>query len=143
MRRSSWIVGLAVFLLLAALAVVGHWARRDPVGGCALDGGHIEPRYRVRVLGAEGRDHEFCCIRCAELWLSRQRRRPRAVLVTDEASGREVEAASAYFVRSEVVSTPTTGNRVHAFAEACDAERHAAAARGRVLAGPERPFAAE
>lgn len=131
---------VAGLLLLGALPVVRHWAWRPPPGRCALDGVAIEPLYRVRVQDARGRDHEFCCVRCAELWLGRGREPPRAVFVTDEASGREVDAAAAHFVRSGVVTTPTTGNRVHAFATSADAARHAEVARGRVLRESERPF---
>ncbi len=142
MRRSEWVIGLAGLLVLAALPVIGNRVRRPAGDRCALDGVRIDPLYRARVRDHEGRDHAFCCVRCAELWLSRQRPGPQAVYVTDEASGREVEATSAHFVRSTVVTVPTTGNRVHAFADRADAERHAETARGRVLVGPERPFAA-
>ena len=142
MSRAQWITGLIGLLLAAALPGIGHLARRVPAGRCALDGVAIEPLYRVRVEDDQGRDHEFCCIHCAELWLGRQQAKPRAVYVTDEAGGREIDAPSAYFVRSAVDTTPTVGNRVHAFARRADAERHAAAARGRLLSDAERPFAA-
>jgi hypothetical protein len=74
------------------------------------------------------------------MWLARQGARPREVYVTDEASGAEIDAASAYFVRSLVVTTPTTGNRVHAFRDRADAERHAEVAHGTLLNGTERPL---
>jgi hypothetical protein len=141
-RASYWIAGLLGLLVVVGLPLAGHWARRPPERRCALDGGPLEPHYRVRVVDAEGSACEFCCIRCAEIWLGRQRQPPQAVYVTDEASGQEVEVASAYFVRSLVVTTPTTGNRIHAFRHRADAEKHAAAFGGRVLQGPERPFAA-
>jgi hypothetical protein len=134
---------VAGLLLLGALPVVRHWAWRPPPGRCALDGVAIDPPYRVRVHDARGRDHEFCCVRCAELWLGRRREPPRAAFVTDEATGGEIDAAQAHFVRSSVVTTPTTGNRVHAFASPADAARHAEVARGRLLTGPERPFQEE
>ena len=140
MTRSQWIAGGAGLLLAVALPVIGHLARRAPAGRCALDGVAIEPRYRVRVR-EDGRDYEFCCVHCAELWLGRQAPRSRTVFVTDEAGGREIDAASAWFIRSAVVTTPTTGNRVHAFATRADAERHAESAHGRLLTGPDRPFA--
>lgn len=143
MSRSEWIVGLAGLLLLALLPLAGHWLRRDSAGRCTLDGVRIEPRYRVRVLDAAGRDREFCCIRCAELWLQRQTNPPLAIRVTDENSGDEIDASAAHFVRSSIVTAPTTGNRIHAFADRANAERHADAANGLILEGPERPFAPE
>jgi hypothetical protein len=94
----------------------------------------------VRVEEEDGRQRVFCSVRCAQLWLARGQPPPRAVFVTDEASGREVEAHRAFFVRSAVVTPPTTRNRTHAFAERADAARHAAAFRGAVLTTDERPF---
>jgi hypothetical protein len=131
-------IGLAGLILLAATAVVGSRLRHPPAGRCALDGVAVEPRYRVRVGG-----HEFCCVRCAELWLGRREAGGQPVRVTDEATGREIDAASAYFVRSMVVTAPATGCRVHAFADRADAERHAESAHGQLLSGSDRPFAAE
>jgi hypothetical protein len=131
---------LAVVAVAVLLALAGSYVRRRPAGGCAYDGVAIEPLYRVRVVDDEGQDRVFCCIRCAELWLEGRRAPPRAVFVTDERSGQEVAAAAAWFVRSGVVTTPTSGNRVHTFRDRADAERHAATARGQVLDAAERPF---
>jgi hypothetical protein len=140
LRPKRWHVVLALLALVVGLAVLGAWMRRGDRGRCALDGVRIEPRYRVRVVDAEGTGREFCCVRCARRWLEDQKAAPRAVYVTDEASGQEVEADRAFFVRSAVVTTPTSGNRVHAFARRGDAEHHAAAAHGRLLDGSDRPF---
>ena len=139
-RTSRWHIVLAVLIVAVALAVAGSWSRRRAPGRCALDGAPIEPLYRVRVVDGHGHSHDFCCVRCAELWLEGQMARPREVHVTDESGGGEVEANRAYFVRSSVVTTATTGNRIHAFKDREDAERHAAAAGGRLLTGTDRPF---
>jgi len=143
MRTSRWQVVLAVLVVVVGLALAGSWARRGITGRCALDGAAVDRIYRVRVVDEEGPSHDFCCIRCAELWLAAREGSPRALYVTDEASGEEVEAGRAWYVRSSVVTRATTGNRVHAFRERQDAERHAATAGGRVLTGADRPFAAE
>jgi hypothetical protein len=74
------------------------------------------------------------------LWLDARRDRPRAVLVTDEATGEEYETTEVIFVRSSVVTQAATGNRVHAFRNRRDAEKHAAGAGGRILEGADRPF---
>jgi hypothetical protein len=94
----------------------------------------------VRVVDAQGQIHLFCCIYCAELWLAHQEAKPAAVFVTDEATGQEIDAASAWFVRSSVVTVAHTRNRVHAFGKHRDASRHAEAAQGKVLQDTERPF---
>jgi len=131
------LIGLA---MAAALPVLGHWARHSPGPVCALDGVKIDPLFQVRVVDDRGTSHRFCCIGCAEAWLTRDQAGAAAVYVTDEATGKEIDAASAYFVRSSVVTTPATGNRIHAFQHQVDAERHADACGGRVLSGAEKPL---
>jgi hypothetical protein len=101
----------------------------------------LEPLYRVRIVDNAGQSHEFCCIRCAEIWLQHQAGGSAAVFVTDEASGDEIEAGSATFLRSRVVTMPATGNRTHAYRNRADAEKHAARWQGTILTPPERPFA--
>src|SRR5687767_8925287 len=135
MRKLEWIIGLALLLVAAALPLAGHWARRGAAVTCAYDGAEIDRAYRVRVVDHRGGEHEFCCIRCAEFWLEGQKAVPREVFVTDEPSLEEVDASAAYFVRSSVVTTPTTRNRVHAFRHRQDAQRHADSAGGTILSG--------
>src|SRR5205085_4492845 len=125
---------------VVALPLAGHWARRHTKQGCALDGEKVQPIYQVELVDDQERRHQFCCLRCAEIWLRRQRVAPRAILVTDEASGQAIDSAAACYVRSSVVTTPTTGNRIHVFARRADAEKHAAAFAGAVLSEVERPF---
>jgi hypothetical protein len=133
-------VGLVV---VVGLPLAGHWARRHPAESCALDGVTIPPLYRVEVVDVRGYPHAFCCVRCAEMWLENAHGEPRAITVTDEASGQAVDADRAWFVRSSVVTMPTTGNRIHAFRNRADAERHADLHLGTVLSDAEKPFAAE
>ena len=139
MRKSEWTTGLVYLCVLAMLPFAGHWTRRGAGRSCAYDGGKIEPLYKVRVVDRQGRDFEFCCIHCTEMWL-RKEAEPQAVCVTDEISGEETEASSAYFVRSFAVTNKTTGNRVHAFRTERDAEDHARSFRGRLLDEGEKPF---
>jgi hypothetical protein len=87
-----------------------------------------------------GGSHVFCCVRCAGRWLARQAERPAAAYVTDEASREEIDAASAFFVQSTVVTNPVTGNRTHVFRSPADAEEHARLYAGWLLTGEERPF---
>jgi hypothetical protein len=128
-------------IVVVGLPLLGAWWRHRGGPGCALDGMKINPAYRVDVTDAEGRTHSFCCIRCAEMWLEKQSAAPQGITVTDELSGEPVDAGKAYFVRSLLVNMHTTGNRIHAFRNRADAEKHAESEHGTVLSGAERPFA--
>lgn len=140
MRRREWLLATGL-VLSALLPVIGKGCRRA-AAGCAFDGAPIQPLYHVRVLGPRG-SRSFCCVRCAGWWLEREPARSPRVLVTDEAAGKEIPAARAYFVRSSVVTNPVTGNRVHAFARLQDARRHAALYGGVLLESVEKPFGGE
>lgn len=141
-KRWSILLVLAGLLVAVGLPLVGTWARRHAPPRCELDGLAVEPPYQVRVVDGAGGSHRFCCVRCATGWLARQGETPAAVLVTDEAGGGEVDARSAYFVRSGVVTNSVTGNRVHAFRDRADAEQHARDCGGTLLEGAARPFEA-
>jgi hypothetical protein len=138
----SWRVSLASLLLAIGLPVVGHSLRRSGLERCALDGVAVLPIFRARMVGVASHSRVFCCVHCAELWLEHAPNDAAEVIVTDEVSGREIDASLATFVRSQVMTVPTSGNRVHVFAERSAAEAHAASAHGRVLRGTDRPFAA-
>jgi hypothetical protein len=101
----------------------------------------LVPRYRVRIVDAAGDSHQFCCIRCAELWLNNHTAEARLVFVTDEVSAEEIEATAATYVRSLITTMPATGNRLHAFRDPADAGKHAAQWQGTILTPAERPFA--
>lgn len=140
MMKSPWWLSLAGLMLLMGVAVLGRWLRPGAENRCALDGGTLEPLYQIRIVDGQGASHLFCCVRCAELWLVRQPTAPAVIWATDEAGGGELEISKAYFVRSGIVTTPTTGNRIHVFKNRGDAEIHARENRGKLLQGEERPF---
>jgi hypothetical protein len=141
--RSRLLLFLAGLLVVVGLPLAGKWARRRAGPRCELNGLTIQLLYQVRIVDRAGASHRFCCVRCAARWLARQEDRPRAVYVTDEAGGAEVDSRSAIFVRSLVLTNPITGNRVHAFRDRADAEEHARAYGGEELTGVERPFSFE
>lgn len=142
MTRKQFQWGLVwTLLVVVGLPAAGNWYRRQRRPQCALDGAAIEPIYAVEIVDAKKKVHRFCCIRCAEYWLAQQTGAVGEVRVTDEVTGAAVEAAEAFFVRSAIVTNHTTGNCIHAFRALHDAEEHAAANRGRLLSGEERPFA--
>jgi hypothetical protein len=131
---------LAGLLVVVGLPVAGKLARRNGPLRCEFDGLRIEPVYQVRVLDGNGQSHRFCCPQCADHWLARQTDRPEKVLVTDEASGMEIDARSAYFVQSTVITNPITRSRLHAFRNRVDADQHLSQFGGFDLTEAERPF---
>jgi hypothetical protein len=134
---------LVALTLVVGLPLAGKWARRGGRARCALDGLAVEPSCAVRVEGQPDGARRYCCIDCARRGLARQAARGGRVYVTDEAGGGEVDAVSAWFVRSRVVTNPVTGNRVHAFGRRADAEEHVRVFGGWLLTGGERPFEAD
>src|SRR5262245_6698493 len=142
--KNSRLIILTGFLALVLLPVAGFLVRSSREPGCALDGMVVDPTCRVRIQEGD-KNYEFCCVRCAELWLKRQPKRPRDIFVTDEPSGQEIPALTAYFVRNQVVTMPVTGNRVHAFKDPLEADKYAndPVSRGTVLEKSDRPFAQE
>jgi hypothetical protein len=137
--RLAFALGLAVLaaLPLAARALGGS-------GGvaprCAGDGRPLGAA-AVRVVSGAA-ERRFCGVSCADRWCGARGEDVGEVFVVDEASGAEVPAGAAHFVRS-VVAHPATKDRVHAFARREDALRHARAYAGALLDGEERPFAPE
>ena len=136
-RARLWLLG-ACAAVVVGLPLAGRWLRPRSVGRCALDGLKVEPLYQVRVVEAAGESRLFCCVRCADRWLATVDARPAAVYVTDEATGDEIDAAMAWFVKSAVVTNPVTRNRVHAFRDRADAEAHARDFHGDVLEKGDR-----
>jgi hypothetical protein len=132
-----FVLGLAA---LAALPAAARALRSDATERCALDGVAVAPRRRVRAVDASGRRLSFCCVDCAAAWIAAASAPPREVFVTDEATGAEIPAADAWFVRSSVVACPETGCRIHVFAAEAGARRNAESFRGTVLAGDDRPI---
>ncbi len=128
------------FLIAALIPVLASWLRNGGPATCALDGQSLQPIFQVRIQDIGGETQSFCCIRCAQIWLERRNKVPVAVMVTDERSGREIDLSEAHFVRSSVVTSPSTGNRLHVFLHESDAAIHAARFRGKVLSGLEQPF---
>jgi hypothetical protein len=140
--RSRLLLLLGCLLVVVGLPLAGKWLRRQRGPRCTLDGLAIEPLYEVRIVDSAGAAQRFCCIHCAVSWLARRGERPGAIYVTDEVSGEEIDARSAHFVQSAVVTNPITRNRVHVFRDRADAEEHVRAFGGQLLTGAERPFAA-
>ena len=132
--------GLLGLVVVIGLPLAGWQARRTARSGCTLDGTTIDPAYRVEVVEDDGHAYDFCCPRCAVIWLGQQPTPPAAIKVTDETSGALIDASVAWYVRSSIVTVPNTGNRLHAFRDRADAERHAGSFQGAVLPTSENLF---
>jgi hypothetical protein len=133
-------------LVLAVLPVVRRLAVAPASHEhCCFDGLPIDPRHRVRIATADDSDNSlsFCSIGCAEGWVRASGASPRAVYVTDEPTGSEIDIRQATIVQSRVVVHAGTGDRRHVFRRTTDAASHAAQHQGRILAGKRRPFSAE
>lgn len=140
MTRRQAALAAVWLLVVVGLPCLGHVTRQRRAGRCAFDGLTITPIYRVKLVDQAGQTAEFCCLECALRWQAT--RGPAAqVWVTDEISGQQIASQDAVFVRSPVITTPATGNCVHAFASTADAQRHIRSSGGRILLGPGRPFA--
>lgn len=135
-----WSSGIAGLVCVGLLPVAAHWIRGDREARCAWDGLALERIYVVRIIEGPESVFSFCCVRCAEQWLSQRRNMSVTILVTDEASGEEIEASAAHYVRSTVVTNSVTGNRCHVFGNVQDAQKHAKAASGQLLTTTKQPF---
>ena len=139
MSRASvlCVLGLAI---AATLPVAGAWFRPLPTARCARDGVALESAPIATVIDAAGAHKEFCSIACADAWAALRARSVARIVVRDADTGAEIDAADAWYVRSSIVVSPATGDRVHAFSSRSAAESHAAAFRGMLLPSGELPF---
>ena len=125
---------------VAALPFVGSAMRADDAERCALDGVAISSGTATQITDSAGRTTPFCCVDCAQGWLSRSGDVPLEILVTDETTGQLVSASDAWFVRSRVVAHAASGCHIHTFALESDALRHIDAYGGILLSRAERPL---
>ncbi len=140
MRAPRWLPGAAALLAIAALPLVAE-RLRAPVERCEMDGVALAPSFRVRVLGEDGEAHAFCGVTCAQAYVERRGVEPREILVM--AGGREIDADTAWFVRTVANRSNGAPDGLRVFAARDDALRHVAAYGGTVLAGADRPFGGE
>ena len=140
MSKTAWkrLLFPGALALAAALPLLGHAIGGRTGAGCAADGVALAGSPVVKLVSEDGDDISFCCVGCAEAWPASPS--SRQILVTDELTGRMIDARDAWFVRSLVVAQPATEDRVHAFASEEEARRHLGAYRGVLLTGRLHPF---
>lgn len=141
MSRRGWIPRTLALLGLAILPLAADRLRSQEER-CALDGVEIAHAFRTHVVDADGLDHAFCGVRCARLWVERQERPPRSVWVTDCASGRELDATSAWYVHALTTRTDGAPDSIRTFATLEEARRFVEAYGGELFLASQRPFLA-
>ena len=135
-----WLTCAGIVLVATLLPFASTRLAGPPGERCARDGVALGRLLQVRIEAAAGTEHRFCSVRCAEDWLRRSGETATAIRVIDEASGREIDADRAHWVRSQILTSRESNESLHAFARAADARAHAEAYRGQVLSEEERPL---
>ncbi len=136
MRRSLFINALILAASLSALVVVLQ--KSSSSIRCSLDGSQIDPSYEVIIIGENETSYSLSCVLSARIWLMGNSEGTSSIWVTDEVSGERIRAELAYYVESDVITTPHTGNRIHVFAKEEAAERHARQYKGKFVRNPLR-----
>ena len=139
MRTSRRLPISAALLAIAALPFVAE-RLRSPSERCTMDGSGVSISFRVRIVERDATVRPFCGVRCADRWLARTGAAPRAVLVTDCTSGREVKAEAAWFLYTITGWEEGVPDYIRVFNRRSEAERHARSHGGELLMGPERPL---
>ncbi len=122
-----------LFLAAVVFGLAAGLADRPEADRCERCGAPSATIGRVRFILPDGGERVFCSIPCA---LAAPRPPGTRVLVTDEATGREVDADAAFFVESSAVSVSHNRTRIHAFASPADAEAHLKRHGGRWVPNP-------
>jgi hypothetical protein len=80
--------------------------------------------------------YSFSCVLSAQLWLKGNSEPISSIWVTDEKTGEKIRAELAYYVESNVITTPHIENRIHAFSQEKAAGVHAQQYKGKFLKNP-------
>jgi len=136
MRRIVVIAALVIAAILSTLGVVLQHYSSGP--RCALDGFPIDPLYEVTIIRKHETPYNFSCILSAQIWLTENAGWPSSIWVSDEVTGKKIKAELAYYVESDVVTTPHTRNRIHTFAGEKAAKLHAWQYKGKFVENPIR-----
>ena len=136
MRRLSFIGALVIATTISAL--VAHSRHVQTFARCSLDGSKIDPLYEVTIIQKDRSSSKFSCVLSAQIWLRENSDQIFSIQVTDEITGEKIAAEDAYYVASELITTPHTGNMIHVFARKAAAELHARQFKGKLVKEPFR-----
>ena len=136
MKRSHFITALIIATSISSfVALFQHHS--SPLR-CSLDGVLIDPLYEVTIIRKDNTPTNFSCILSARIWLIENSEPLSSIWVTDEATGKKIRAELAYYVESDVITTPHTGDKIHAFAQETAANLHAQRFAGKFVKNPFR-----
>ena len=136
MRRLSFIGALVIATTISAL--VAHSRHVQTSARCSLDGSKIDPLYEVTIIQKDRSSSKFSCVLSAQIWLRENSDQAFSIQVTDEITGEKIAAEDAYYVASELITTPHTGNMIHVFARKAEAGLHARQFNGNPVKEPFR-----
>ena len=136
MKRSRFIAALIIATSISFFVAILQ--KHSLSQKCSLDGIRIDPLYEVTVIRKNEAPHNFSCILSAQIWLTENAELPSSIWVTDEVTGKKIRAELAYYVESDVTTTPHMGNRIHAFAVEKAAKLHAWQHKGKFVKNPFR-----
>ena len=136
MKRSHFITALIIAASISSF--VGIFQNHSSPLRCSLDGVLIDPLYEVTIIRKDNTPTNFSCILSARIWLIENSGRLFSIWVTDEATGKKIRAELAYYVESDVITTPHTGDRIHAFAQETAANLHVQQYAGKFVENPFR-----
>lgn len=135
----NWLFFLSAIILAvntSTIVVSSHYRNTPSI--CSLDGSAIHPLYEVTIIKKDNSSLRFSCIVSAQIWLRENSKEVFYILVTDEPSGEKINASDAYYVASDVITTPHTGNGIHVFGKKSLAQEHARAFNGKLIKIPFR-----
>lgn len=132
---------IGAFVIAAIIAAHGAISKNphSPTR-CCLDGSRIEPIYEVIIIQKNKSSSKFLCVLSAQIWLKENSDKVSSIRVTDEITGEKILAEDAYYVVSEVITTPHTGNMIHVFAQKTAAKLHAWQFNGKLVKNPLKTY---
>jgi hypothetical protein len=124
MPAIRWPLTYVILMGLVALAS-SLWRSYGASETCEMDGQELTPALRVDLTMADGTSHAFCTIVCAQRWLANQpNTTPKLATVRDAITGEPVDAYTAFFVQSKLVTNRANANNIHAFRDRKEAMEH-------------------
>jgi hypothetical protein len=134
MRRLYFI---GAFIIAASISILVITTRYSyPSLRCSLDGSQIQPLYEVKIIQKDKSSRKFSCVISTQIWLRENSEQVSSILVTDEVTGEKIKAEQAFYVVSEVITTPHTGNKIHVFAQRSTARLHVRQFKGKLVKNP-------
>ena len=123
MSRRAVVIATALALAVG-IPFVATAIRGKPVSGCARDGVPLDGLFMARLVTTDGSVFSFCSVHCSRDWWDHHKGAVQSVTVRDETTKDDIDAATAWFVRSAVLASRASGERIHAFGRRADAELH-------------------